>query len=53
MAENLVIVAILLAPFCFGLAVCGFIADYVLPCCPRLTRFLERLFDVDMGGNDL
>ena len=43
MAENLVIVAILLALFCFGLAVCGVISDYVL-------HFLERLFDVDLEG---
>lgn len=44
--------AIVLGPFFGLLAVGGIISDYVLLCCPRLIRFLERVLDVDLGGND-
>lgn len=27
-------------------------ADYVLPRCPRLIRFCERILDINLGGKD-
>ena len=43
-----VITMLFLCPFLVLLAVCGFLADYVLPRCPRLIRFLERTLDIDL-----
>lgn len=48
--ESLLIVAIYLLPLFAVLLVCGVLADYVLPHCPRLIRFMERVFDVDLEG---
>ena len=48
--ESLLIVAIYLLPLFVVLLVCGVLADYVLPHCPRLIRFMERVFDVDLEG---
>ena len=49
--EDLLIVAIYLGPWLMVLAACTFLADYVLPRCPRLIRFLEQVFDVDLEGD--
>ncbi len=46
------ITMLFLCPFIVLLAVGGFLADYVLPRCPRLIRFLERTFDIDLGDDD-
>ena len=50
--EDCAIMAIVLGPFFGLLAVGGIISDYMLPRCPRLIRFLERIFDIDLGGYD-
>ena len=54
--ENIIadaaIVALYISPFLLLLGLCGYLADYVLPRYPRLLRFFERLFDVDLGGSD-
>ena len=50
MAEDFVITAIMLGPLFGVLTVCTFLSDYVLPRCPRLLHFLERVFDVDLEG---
>lgn len=50
--EDCAIMAIVLGPFFGLLAVGGIISDYVLPRCPRLICFLERVLDIDLGGND-
>ena len=49
--EGLLILAIDLGPLFALLLVCGFLADYVLPHCPRVIRFLEWVFDVDLEGD--
>lgn len=46
------ITMLFLCPFIVLLAVGGFLADCVLPRCPRLIRFLERTFDIDLGDDD-
>lgn len=44
--------SIVLGPFFAVLAIGGIISDYILPRCPRLIRFLERVLDIDLGGYD-
>lgn len=49
--EAFLILAIYLGPLFTALLVCGLISDCVLPRCPRLLHFLERVFDVDLEGD--
>ena len=35
--------------FLFLLCLAGFLADVVLPRCPRLTRLFEWLFQIDLS----
>ena len=49
MMEGLTIVLIYLAPLFLALAIGGIISDYVLPRCPRLLGFLERVLGIDLG----
>ena len=46
--DGLIVVGIYVLPFLAILCVGGFFSDYVLPRCPRLIRFLERVLDVDL-----
>ena len=46
------IIFLYLAPFLLLLEPGGVLADYVLPRCPRLLKFLERVLQVDLGGED-
>ena len=48
---GLAVTAIYLCPFLALLVVGGFLADYVLPRCPRLLRFLSRVLDVDLSDD--
>ena len=49
--EDLLIMAIYLRPLFGVLLVCVLLADYVLPRCPRLIRFLDWVFDIDLEGD--
>lgn len=49
MAEGAVIVLIYILPILAVLTVGGIISDVILPRCPRLLRWLEKLLDVDLG----
>lgn len=50
--DGLLIMAIYLLPLFFALWIGGIFADYVLPRCPRLLRFIERVLQVDLGGGE-
>lgn len=54
--ENLIadaaIVALYALPFFLLLALGSALADYVLPRCPKLLKFLEKILEVDLGSND-
>ena len=47
--EGAAIVLIYIVPFMAVLVVGGIISDVILPRCPRLLRWLEKLLDVDLG----
>lgn len=48
--EDLLIMAIYLGPLFGALAACGLLSDYVMPHCPRLLHFIERILDIDLEG---
>ncbi len=48
--ESVLVVLTVVALSLVVLTGCGLLADFVLPRCPRLTRSLERLLDVDLKG---
>ena len=50
--DGSITVSVILCPLFLLLAVGGLIADYLMPRCPRLIRFLERVLHIDLGGND-
>lgn len=52
MIDGLLIMAIDLLPLFFLLWLGGVFADYVLPHCPRLLRFIERILQVDLEGGE-
>mgnify|MGYP006916227409 CR=1 FL=1 len=52
MVADAAIIFLYLAPFLLLLSLCGFLADHVLPRCPRLLKFLERVLQVDLGGGE-
>ena len=52
MIADAAIIALYLAPFLLLLSLGGFLADRVLPHCPRVLKFLERVLQVDLGGEN-
>ena len=50
--DGFVIMAIYLLPLLAALSICGLLADYVLPRCPRLLRLIERILQVDFDGEE-
>ena len=52
MVAEAAVMAIYICPFLLLLLLCGYLADHVLPRCPRLLKFLERILQVDLGGGE-
>lgn len=52
MVAEAAVMAIYICPFLLLLLLCGYLADHVLPRCPHLLRFLERILQVDLGGSE-
>ena len=52
MVADATIIFLYLAPFLLLLCLGGYLADHVLPRCPRLLKFLERVLQVDLGGGE-
>ena len=52
MIADAAIIALYVCPFLLLLVLGGALADYVLPRCPRLLKFLERILQVDLSGEE-
>lgn len=52
MVADAAIIFLYLAPFLLLLSLGGYLSDHVPPRCPRVLKFLERVLQVDLGGED-